>query len=237
MKMFETKDRALKVRDFALKLDGVTDDGSFSGYGSVFGVMDSYREIVEKGAFEESLQAISEKGRKVPVLWQHLSSQPIGVYEEIKEDEKGLFVKGRLLHDSVSQAKEAFALMKAEIVSGLSIGYYVVEDKFNEKDRVRTLTKLDLVECSVVTFPANDDARIENVKRKLAHGSLPSLPEFERLLREAGFSKSQSAVIANRGLASLLRSESGDQDDGDTSLKSSLSELRQAISSFEMPKL
>lgn len=81
---------------------------------------------------------------------------------------------------------------------------------------MRTLTKLDLVEISLVTFPANDDARIDTIKSKLAHGSLPSLPEFEQLLREAGFSKTQAAVIANRGLKHLLRSESeGDQAEPD----------------------
>lgn len=203
------KDASLKIRDFDLSVKAVDDDGLFSGYGSVFGEVDSYREVVAPGAFSESLAQIAAKGRPVPVLWQHRSGEPIGVYTGLSEDSRGLKVEGQLVLE-VSRAKEAHALMKAGAVSGLSIGYYVREDSWDEKERIRTLKKVDLVEVSLVTFPANDDARVDTIKSKLAHGSLPTLPEFEQLLREAGFSKSQSAVVANRGLKHLLdRSESG----------------------------
>lgn len=204
----KTKDASLKTRDFALRIKAVEDDGVFSGYGSVFGVVDTYNEIVAVGAFAESLAEIKSTGRPLPALWQHRADQPLGIYTALVEDEKGLFVEGKLLKDAVRQATEAHALMKAGAVSGLSIGYYVRESSFDEKTNIRTLTKLDLVEVSLVTFPANDEARIDQVKMKLAHGQLPTLPEFERFLREAGFSKTKAAVIANRGLAHLLRSES-----------------------------
>lgn len=204
------KNAALKIRDFDLSVKAVSDDGLFSGYGSVFGTVDSYREVVAPGAFSESLAEIKAKGRPVPVLWQHRSGEPIGVYTSLVEDAHGLKVEGQLIIDGVARAKEAHALMKAGAVSGLSIGYYVREDSWDEKERVRTLKKVELVEISLVTFPANDDARIDAIKSKLAHGSLPTMPEFEQILRDAGFSKSQSAVIANRGLKHLLdRSESG----------------------------
>ncbi|WP_329894374.1 HK97 family phage prohead protease [Stenotrophomonas sp. SMYL20] len=204
------KNATLKIRDFDLSVKAVSDDGLFSGYGSVFGTVDSYREVVAPGAFSESLAEIKSKGRPVPVLWQHRSGEPIGVYTSLVEDAHGLKVEGQLIIDGVARAKEAHALMKAGAVSGLSIGYYVREDSWDEKERVRTLKKVELVEISLVTFPANDDARIDAIKSKLAHGSLPTMPEFEQILREAGFSKSQSAVIANRGLKHLLdRSESG----------------------------
>lgn len=202
------KNAALKIRDFELEVKSVGDDGSFTGYGSVFGNVDSYNEVVAPGAFGKSLAAIAAKGRPVPVLWQHQSGQPIGVYESLSEDSHGLLVKGRLLKDDVKQAGEAWALMKAGAVSGLSIGYYVTDDAVDSKTRIRTLKSLDLVEVSLVTFPANDDARVDAIKSKLAHGGLPTLNEFEQLLREAGFSKSQAAVIANRGLSHLLRRES-----------------------------
>jgi HK97 family phage prohead protease len=205
---FGTK-RSLKVRDFALsvKAEGVADDGTFEGYGSVYGVVDSYKEVVAPRAFAESLAELDEKQRRVPVLWQHRSDQPIGIYSEISEDETGLFVKGQLLIDAVAQAAEAHALMKAGAVTGLSIGYWVRESSLDDKTGIRTLSKLDLVEVSLVTFPANDDARVEAVKFKLAHGELPDIREFEKLLREAGFSKTQAAVVAGHGLPELLRRE------------------------------
>jgi len=201
--------RALKVRDFALcvKADGVADDGTFDGYGSVFGVVDSYQEVVAPGAFGDSLAELAAKDRKVPVLWQHRSDQPIGVYTELTEDDRGLFVKGQLLINDVAQAKEAHALMKAGAVTGLSIGYWIRESTYDEKTGIRTLTKLDLVEVSLVTMPANDEARVEAVKFKLSHGELPNIREFEKLLREAGFSKTQATVVAGHGLPELLRRE------------------------------
>jgi uncharacterized protein len=226
--------RSLKVRDFSLsvKAEGVADDGTFEGYGSVYGVVDSYQEVVAPGAFAESLAELEAKQRRVPVLWQHRSDQPIGVYSEITEDETGLFVKGQLLIEAVGQAAEAHALLKAGAVTGLSIGYWVRESAMDEKTGIRTLTKLDLVEVSLVTFPANDDARVEAVKFKLAHGQLPNIREFEKLLREAGFSKSQAAVVANRGLAQLLRSES----EGEKA-KPQIQTLSSAVADFRLPQL
>jgi uncharacterized protein len=226
------KAAALKIRDFDLSLKSVNADGVFSGYGSVFGNVDSYREVVDPGAFKESLDELQAKGRAVPVLWQHRSGQPIGVYTRLEEDSKGLYVEGRLLKESVQQAKEAWALLEAGAVSGLSIGYYVREDSFDEKERVRRLKKLDLVEVSLVTFPANDDARVEAVKFAISQGTLPSLSDFERFLREAGFSKSQAAVIANRGLKHILRSES--EEPGE---KQALQALMAHCSGFTLPKL
>lgn len=230
----ETKKASLKIRDFGLEVKAVNDDGTFSGYGSVFGVEDSYGEIVAPGAFADSLAEIAAKGRPVPVLWQHRSDQPIGIYDSLKEDDTGLYVEGSLLKDAVRQAAESYALMKAGAVSGLSIGYYVRQSSYDEKTNVRTLIKLDLVEISLVTFPANDEARIDAVKSKIAHGEIPSLPEFERFLREAGFSKTKAAVIANRGLAHLLRSESaGDEASKPEAFKA----VADALSGFSLSHL
>lgn len=193
-----------KLREVGFEVKEITDSGEFKGYGSVFGEMDTYRDIIVKGAFKKSLKALKASKRPLPALWQHKYDEPIGLYPVVEEDEKGLYVEGRLLIHDVARAREAHALMKAGIVSGLSIGYYVMDDSWNEKERIRTLKEVDLVEVSPVTFPANDSARVGAVKMKLAHGAYPSLPEFEGILREAGFSKSQATVIANRGLKHLL---------------------------------
>ncbi|WIA58680.1 HK97 family phage prohead protease [Sphingobium sp. WTD-1] len=157
----------LKVRDFSLsiKADAVKEDGTFEGYGSVFGVTDSYGEIVAAGAFTNSLKEIQAKGRPVPVLWQHQTSAPIGIYEALSEDEHGLKVSGRLLIDDVPKAKEAHALLKAGAVSGLSIGYWVRESSYDEKTGIRTLIKLDLVEVSLVTFTGTGMTFPDEVQR------------------------------------------------------------------------
>lgn len=200
---------ALKVRDFDLRVKAVADDGLFEGYGSVFGgEPDSYGEVVAPGAFTESLADLKAKSRTVPVLWQHRSAEPIGVYDALAEDDHGLKVDGRLLIADVAKAREAHALMKAGAVTGLSIGYWVRQASYDEKTGVRTLIKLDLVEVSLVTFPAKDDARVEAVKFKLAHGELPTEREMEKYLREVGFSKSQAAGVVSHGLSEMRRRES-----------------------------
>lgn len=199
---------ALKVRDFDFEIKAVQDDGSFSGYGSVWDVVDSYNEVVARGAFTDSLKEIQAKGRPVPILWQHRSGEPIGAWSNLREDDHGLFGDGQILLDAGAMEKRAYAHMKARTVTGLSIGYWVRESSYDEKTGIRTLTKLDLVEISLVTFPANDDARVEAVKFKLAHGELPTDREFEKFLREAGFSKTRAAGLVGHGLGELRRRES-----------------------------
>lgn len=199
---------ALKVRDFDFEVKAVADDGSFNGYGSVWDVVDSYGEIVARGAFTDSLAEITKKGRPVPILWQHRSGEPIGAWSNLKEDDHGLFGDGQILLDAGEMERRAYAHMKARTVTGLSIGYWVRESSYDEKTGIRTLTKLDLVEISLVTFPANDDARVEAVKFKLAHGELPSEREMEKCLRELGFSKSRAAGFVAHGLTEMRRRES-----------------------------
>ena len=144
-----------------------------------------------------------------PVLWNHNDGEPIGVYTNIYEDEKGLFVEGRLLIDDVPRAKSTHALLKAGAIDGLSIGYKT--KKANQQTNgIRELIELDLGEISIVTMPANEQSLITSVKSKLEEGELPTLPEFEKFLRESGFSKTQSTAIAGKGLRHLL-SESEDE--------------------------
>lgn len=201
-------DAVLHRKHFAFKAQNVSDDGRFTGYGSVFGNVDRYREIVAPGAFAKSISEIEATGDPLPALWQHNTDQPIGGYDLLAEDERGLLLEGFLMIGEVALAKEAHALMRRRVVKGLSIGYYVRADSYDEKTRIRTLTELELREISVVTFPANALAEVETVKSMIEAGKLPSLPEFENFLREAGgFSKSQAAAIAGNGLSKLLRGE------------------------------
>lgn len=200
----------MKIRAFDLDVKAVGDDGTFEGYGSVFGVVDSYNEVVAPGAFTASLAALAAKGRSLPVLWQHRTAEPIGDWTALKEDGRGLQGKGSLWLAEAPNARVAQKGMKTKSVTGLSIGYYVIKASYNEKTWVRTLEELELVEISIVTTPANDEARIDSIKSRVAHGALPDLPDFERLLCETGFSKSHAAVIANHGFKHLLASSSAD---------------------------
>jgi uncharacterized protein len=215
----------LKFIERPFEIKGIEDGGVFTGYGSVFGNVDSYQEIVAPGAFADSLAAWKSSNRLPPVLWQHRSGEPLGPYLEMSEDAIGLFVKGQLLVDDVQRAKEARALMKAKAVNGLSIGVVVREDSYDRATGIRTLKKLDLWEVSVVTFPANPQAQITGVKSSLE--GLATLADVERHLREAhGLSKAQATALVSR-VKSLSggRSESDDLAD----LAAGLQQLQKAV--------
>lgn len=175
-------------RPFELK--AVNDNGTFEGYGSVFGVEDWYRDIVAPGAFAKTLAAWKLKGTMPSLCWQHDMERVIGVYEEMREDEYGLYLKGRLLKDDIELAREAYALLKNRAVSGLSIGYRVLVDEYNRDADVRTLIELELWEVSLVTMPANDLARVESVK------NVKTVVDLERYLRQAeGISRAEARQV------------------------------------------
>jgi uncharacterized protein len=134
------------------------DGTGVSGYASVFGACDQGGDIVARGAYARSLAALAQEGRRVRMLWQHDPAEPIGVWDEIREDGRGLFVKGRILTD-VARGREAAALLAAGAIDGLSIGYRTVKAERDAKGR-RVLSDLDLWEVSLVTFPMLPDARV-----------------------------------------------------------------------------
>ena len=197
------------TKSIELDVKSLSESGSFSGYGSVFNIVDKGGDIVAPGAFTESLQNWQKSGRAVPVLWQHQSDQPIGSWSGLKEDSYGLLGDAQLWLEDAPYAKLAYKGIKTKTITGLSIGYRVKDYSVNKETGVYTLQKLDLVEISVVTNPMNDAARTTDVKSMLEAGRLPSMADFEKLLREAGFSKTQATAIAGNGLAKLLRGEPG----------------------------
>lgn len=172
-------------------------DGGFEGYASLFGAEDLGRDMVMPGAFRASLARRGAKG--VKLLYQHDPSEVIGVWTSIAEDEKGLFVEGRLLPE-ISRAREVLSLMRAGAIDGLSIGYHVVRARTDAKTGLRRLIEVDLWEISVVTFPMLPAARISAVKA----GARPSTREFERwLTQDAGFSRSEARTIIVAGYKAL----------------------------------
>lgn len=147
---------------FDVKL--LAEEGVFEGYASVFEHLDDQGDRVMKGAFIESLHQWWHSGQAPKMLWQHDPHQPIGVWESVEEDGHGLRVKGRLLLE-VQRGREAYTLMKAGVLDSLSIGYRVLEARPGYKSGERLLSKLELHEISLVTFPANDRAKITQVKQ------------------------------------------------------------------------
>ncbi len=136
----------------------MTEGAVIEGYASRFGLPDQGGDIVAKGAFGASLARLAAKGDKVRMLWQHDPTKPIGVWDDIREDETGLWVKGRLLSE-VALAREAATLIDAGAIDGLSIGYRTVRAEKDQKGR-RVLTEVELWEVSLVTFPMLPEAKL-----------------------------------------------------------------------------
>lgn len=136
----------------------VSDGTTVEGYASLFGRKDQGGDVVMPGAYSASLARLKAAGRRVKLLWQHDPALPIGVWDEVREDDRGLYVKGRLLTD-VAKGREAVALVGAGAIDGLSIGYRTIRAE-RDGQGARKLVELDLWEVSLVTFPMLPEARV-----------------------------------------------------------------------------
>lgn len=195
----------MKTRDFAFEVKEISEDGTFSGYGSVFGVVDSYGEIVAPGAFLASLEAHKTKGTMPALLWQHRSSEPLGVFTSMAEDSIGLKVEGRIALKT-QRGAEAYELLKMKAISGLSIGFIPRDESRDKATGITTLKQVDLWETSLVTFPANDAARVQGVK---SVEQIEDLKTAEQFLRDAGLSRREATAFIGR-VKSLQQSDSGE---------------------------
>ena len=165
-------------------IDRVDETGRFEGYAAIFDRVDQGRDRIAPGAFHRSL---AERGvATIKLLWQHDPAEPIGAFDEIAEDERGLHVRGRLLLD-VRRAREALVLMRAGALDGLSIGYKTISATIDEATGIRTLREIDLWEISLVTFPMQEAARVRRVKADPA-ASDPGLADLLASLRRAASS-------------------------------------------------
>ena len=211
-----------ETRSYALQIKATGSDGAIEGYGSVFDVIDSYDDAIAKGAFSKSIGEHKSAGTMPAMLWQHDSSQPIGIWTEMSEDDKGLTLKGKLALDT-EKGKEAHALLKMGALNGLSIGFMSKQWAYDKDTDIRTLTEIELWECSIVTFPANSKARITGVK---SSDEITTLKDAERVLRDSGFSKQDALAFVSRVKTLSSRSDSDDMGE----LKSALIRLKSTIS-------
>lgn len=193
--------------ELELKADG--QPGEIAGYGSVFEKVDSYGEMVMPGAFAKSLKRW--KGQPIPMLWQHRSDVPIGVWDSYEEDSKGLKMAGRVNLET-QRGAEAWSDIKMKAVRGLSIGFYEVKAEpydWGSTDP-RKLLELDLRETSPVTFPALKEAQIDAVKARIARGERLTIREFEQALREKlRLSRTDAEEIATFGYKAWLQRDVG----------------------------
>ena len=151
-------------RDTPALLEALGRD-EFEGYASLFNVADGAGDVVAPGAFTRSLR--KRPARRVRMLYQHFAHEPIGVWLEIREDARGLYVKGRLI-DDVERARDVQALIAKGALDGLSIGFRTIRARRDRITNVRTLLEIELWEISVVTFPLLDGSHVTGIGAKNA---------------------------------------------------------------------
>ena len=171
----------LAIPDNTRAAASITSDGVVEGYASLFGEIDQARDMVMRGAFADTL---ARRGvHRIPMLFQHDPSEPVGVWLELREDSRGLYARGRLIPE-VARARELLSLLKAGAIDGLSIGFKTVKGSVDPRSRVRRLIAVDLWEISIVTFPLLAGARVRTVKQATSQGKLS--PARTRAEREWG---------------------------------------------------
>ena len=202
--------KLLDVQRAEFKFDGET--GEFEGYASVFNGVDSYGDTIAPGAYKNTL---GDRDRSIKMRWNHFGPV-IGKWLEIREDEKGLFVRGSLTPGH-SVASDVHASLKHGAIDGLSIGFYA-NGYEEDEDGKRTLTDIELVEISVVEEPADLSARIANVKSRIDEAE--TLHDVEIVLRDAGLSRAASVSLVSK-VKSIVQSDSEqelkDQSDSEAS--------------------
>jgi len=205
--------------DFELKEDG-DEKGVFRGLASPFGGKpDSHGDIIDPGAFSETIKKGGRNGNGIAMLWQHEMHKPIGVWEELKETRRGLQVTGRLAVNT-QLGNDAYELMKMGALKGLSIGYEALDYEIDERRKIRHLKEIELWEISPVTFPAQTRANITNVKSAIESAS--NERELERALRDEANLSNEAAKY----IVSLCKKSLFPRREDDESLKNILSELK-----------
>lgn len=204
-----------QIAEFKLSGSGSNSVMTFSGYAAVFGNVDAYGDVIVQGAFADTIAYAKATGQWPAMLLQHGGwgigaddMTPIGIWTALEEDAYGLKAEGKLA--DTGRGKEAYGLLKMEprpAINGLSIGYVAKswEPRSRPEDPRRKLTKIDLLEVSLVTFPANSKARISSVKSA-------TIRDAEKALRDAGLSRDEAKAVLASGWKGMPQREAGGND-------------------------
>jgi HK97 family phage prohead protease len=220
-KQFSDVAHGAVIATMEVKFDS-TRQGNFEGYASVFNNIDSWGDIVLPGSFEESIA----KKQQVPLLFNHWMDNLIGKATDMKEDDIGLKFAGRLT-PGATMANDVYQHMKAQALDGVSIGYRVQLGGADMDGKVRKLSRLDLLEISMVISPANKLARADlgSLKSDFDPDDMESLADVETFLRDAGMSRVEAKSFIARVRDIALR----DADKPDTSPAAAKSEREEAV--------
>lgn len=179
---------------FEVKADDVKPDGSFKGYGATFGNVDLGGDICDEKCFDRALKEMKDRDSMPAMFASHDSKEPIGEWNVVEKDKRGLYMEGQLwLGQGIQKATQHYLQMKSKGPKGLSIGYITIKAIPDEKKPgVRRLMDVDLMEVSPTPFPMNPKARITGVKSAIDGKVTIDIRSAEKILRDAGLSADES---------------------------------------------
>lgn len=194
--------------------------GHFKGHGAIFGNVDLGGDVIQAGAFANTLVEWKKDGMLPQLLWYHNNEEIIGEWTKMEEDEKGLYVEGKLWingESRIERAVQAYNVIKSNSVKGLSIGYRAKEQDYQEQmdgSNIRILKELKLYEVSIAPWAMNPMASVTGVKTMIdTNGDILSKREVEKILRDSGLSKKQALAFVAKGYDGIKRD--ADLNDGD----------------------
>ena len=221
--------KSLDRIDVPLEIKQVSEDDDFfifEGMASTFGNIDLTDDIVAPGAFQESIS------KELPViLWQHDSREPIGVPIEVKETADGLFIRVKLPKEDTFVSGRVAPQLRVGSIKSMSIGFRTIKSEMDNDSGIRTLVKVDLKEVSLVTFPANPEARVTGFKSVEDVKEIKTRRDFEKALRESGaFSKEAACLLAKNFM------DQGEPDDEEKAAEEALLVIKQSLEDLEASK-
>lgn len=196
----------MEHKDLTFSVKALDQAGTFEGAAAVANTIDFGGDIIDLEAFKACVNRRQKEGRMPKMLWQHDPRKIIGVWDEMEIRGDALYMKGRLLLD-IPLAKEAYVLLSAKALDGISIGYKTYDYQMEGENRVRRLMDIDVLEASLVTFPMNPKARVSGVKH------LADIRDVESILRDAGVPNRFAKLVASYGYdAAKQMLETGERD-------------------------
>lgn len=186
-----------KIKNVIFDTKAIDDTGVVIGYLNTFDTKDHADDVTVKGAFTKSINDIKQSGRDLPMLFSHDEEKPVGIWKNLREDSNGLIGEGHV-NLQTQRGREVYELAKQGALTGISIGYFIVEDEYDRFTDTTYLKQIDLMEASLCVFPCNETSRVETVKMKLKNNELPTVRELEKHLKDTGLSASEAKTICSK---------------------------------------
>lgn len=213
-----------------IEIKSIDDKGRFTGYGAIFGNVDFVGDVIQPGAFDETIAEYKAANTMPSMLWEHKSHLVIGDYLEWSVDAKGLLTEGQIyVGHGIPDAERAYLALKGRARKGMSIGYRTKKSSRGmlEGKSIRKLEVLSVAEVSLTTMPINDQATIFSVKSLKEDLSIRDAEEF---LRDAGNLSASEA----KGFISLLKKSILREREADAATIQAATLLRKAIAEFKL---